>query len=138
MNPDETVQKLLNQDKRFNREVRIVRDNRFNQNANLEVKPPSVQSSTPRNEPVISNTSEKRYSYMDGMFLDKRFNREVRIVRDNRFNQNANLEVKPPSVQSSTPRNEPVISNTSEKRCYRHMWLGSCSCLWGRRMLKMS
>lgn len=44
-------------------------------------------------------------------------NREFRVVRDNRVNQNVGREIKPPSAPSSLSKHEPVMSNFSENRC---------------------
>ncbi|XVF74344.1 hypothetical protein PTKIN_Ptkin13bG0102900 [Pterospermum kingtungense] len=41
--------------------------------------------------------------------------REFRVVRDNRVNQNANKDIKPPLSQCSTSGNEQVLMNVAEK-----------------------
>lgn len=51
---------------------------------------------------------------MIGTLLHVGFNREFRVVRDNRVNQNSYQEAKP--VQSSTSTSDPTINNASVKR----------------------
>lgn len=52
---------------------------------------------------------------MDSSLLDAGVNREFRVVRDNRVNQNANKDMKTPFSQCSTSANEQVPVNVAEK-----------------------
>ena len=52
---------------------------------------------------------------MGSSLLDAGVNREFRVVRDNRVNQNANKDMKPPYSECSTSANEEVPVNVAEK-----------------------
>lgn len=53
---------------------------------------------------------------MGGFLLDVRVSREFRVVRDNRINQKAKSEIKPPPEHSPISTNEIMVSKVSEKR----------------------
>ena len=52
---------------------------------------------------------------MNIFLLDAGVNREFRVVRDNRVNQNANKNMKPPFSHCSTSGNEQVPGNVADK-----------------------
>lgn len=113
MDPNETAQKLLNQDP-FH-EVKRKRD-RKKENHGYK------SSTAPENGSYLEHGAQetrvnthinhnfRRGSYNRIALPDAGFTREFRVVRDNRVNQNVNRVVK--AVQTSTSA-EPVISNTS-------------------------
>ncbi|KAJ7951543.1 GBF-interacting protein 1 [Quillaja saponaria] len=114
MDPNETAQKLLNQDP-FH-EVKRRRDKR-KENAGFKTSadpqrhfenPGQGMGFRPSSQLVVRRGGLSRNS-------SSGFSREFRVVRDNRINGNTNKEVKPPSQQYTIPVNEQLISNTSEK-----------------------
>ena len=52
---------------------------------------------------------------MNSSLQDAGVSREFRVVRDNRVNQNANKDMKPPFSQCLTSGNEQVPMNVAEK-----------------------
>ncbi|XP_073040149.1 uncharacterized protein [Primulina eburnea] len=118
MDPNETTQKLLNQDP-FH-EVKRKRDRR-KENSGYKN---SVAAETKNNVdvahiPVKYNTYSDRDTQRGGygrnvIYGDAGTAREFRVVRDNRVSQNASSDSK--LVQSSTSRGEGVISNGPVKR----------------------
>ncbi|XP_061364003.1 uncharacterized protein LOC133307510 isoform X2 [Gastrolobium bilobum] len=115
MDPNETTQKLLNQDP-FH-EVRRRRDRKKEpQNIGNKGSDPrrhsenvgqGMKSHIPSERNVLRRTNYSRNT-LPGI------SREFRVVRDNRVNH-IYKEVKPPSLQHSTSSNEQLLVNTSEK-----------------------
>ncbi|XP_057977696.1 uncharacterized protein LOC131164487 isoform X3 [Malania oleifera] len=114
MDPNETAQKLLNQDP-FH-EVRRKRDKK---KENIGYK----GSIEPRKRAEHISQGMKFHTYSDrnvrkGGYIRNPLpviSREFRVVRDNRVNQNANRELKPASPQCSMSASEQGISNVNEK-----------------------
>ncbi|KAJ9691977.1 hypothetical protein PVL29_011194 [Vitis rotundifolia] len=113
MDPNETTQKLLNQDP-FH-EVKRKRDKK---KESTGYKRPTE----PRK--YIENVGQGKFrSFPDRNVRRGGYSRstvpgigrEFRVVRDNRVNQNTNRDMKPVSPQLATSANEQVISNISEK-----------------------
>lgn len=122
MDPNETAQKLLNQDP-FH-EVRRKRDKKKEVipfKAPVPVKPikPIEQPVQGMKSNAHSDRNPRRANYVRNNAPDAgvtRQFREFRVVRDNRINQNENRVTKP-SVKNSVAvsNKEPLISNVSEK-----------------------
>ncbi|KAH0707625.1 hypothetical protein KY290_012142 [Solanum tuberosum] len=113
MDPNETAQKLLNQDP-FH-EVKRKRDRKKeNHGYKSSTAPENGSYSEHGAQEMRVNThinhNIRRGSYNRTALPDAGFTREFRVVRDNRVNQNVNRVVK--AVQTSTSA-EPAISNTS-------------------------
>ncbi|KAK6773375.1 hypothetical protein RDI58_028613 [Solanum bulbocastanum] len=113
MDPNETAQKLLNQDP-FH-EVKRKRDRKKeNHGYKSSTAPENGSYSEHGAQEMRVNThinhNIRRGSYNRTALRDAGFTREFRVVRDNRVNQNVNRVVK--AVQTSTSA-EPAISNTS-------------------------
>ncbi|XP_049355625.1 uncharacterized protein LOC125820236 isoform X1 [Solanum verrucosum] len=113
MDPNETAQKLLNQDP-FH-EVKRKRDRKKeNHGYKSSTAPENGSHSEHGAQEMRVNThinhNIRRGSYNRTALPDAGFTREFRVVRDNRVNQNVNRVVK--AVQTSTSA-EPAISNTS-------------------------
>ncbi|KAG9457713.1 hypothetical protein H6P81_002221 [Aristolochia fimbriata] len=130
MDPNETAQKLLNQDP-FH-EVKRKRDKKKENVANKGiVEPRTVSENTKQvgnkgvveSRNVIENTrqaSKPQISWDQnarrGVYyrpLSRGINREFRVVRDNRVNQNGDITSEPPQCSLSTK--DPIKSNASEK-----------------------
>ncbi|XP_043704506.1 GBF-interacting protein 1-like isoform X2 [Telopea speciosissima] len=114
MDPNETAQKLLNQDP-FH-EVKRKRDKK-KENTGYR------NSSEPRRQTDHVGQGIKSQSFSDrnirrGGYAGNSvpgISQEFRIVRDNRVNQNTNREIKPASLQWTTATNEQVTQTLSEK-----------------------
>lgn len=117
MDPNETAQKLLNQDP-FH-EVKRKRDKK------KELTGYRALSDTRRHvennvQPAKSQTWDRngrRGGYTRNSVPG--VSREFRIVRDNRVNQNANRDVKPESVQNSASGKEQMNADPPEKSVAR-------------------
>ncbi|XP_028553033.1 uncharacterized protein LOC110110515 isoform X2 [Dendrobium catenatum] len=118
MDPNETAQKLLNQDP-FH-EVKRKRDKKKEFTGyKLAVDPRKHTESIhweKSNKPMHLNAP--RGGLAGSYVPDARINKQFRIVRDNRLNQTFNKDAKSDSLQHS-PRNEHVNSNISERRSTR-------------------
>ncbi|KAL6285415.1 hypothetical protein ACE6H2_009805 [Prunus campanulata] len=121
MDPNETAQKLLNQDP-FHL-VKRKRDKRKEVSSNLQSMGHKVSVEPRRHfesagQGPKSNTSSdrnvRRGGYARSGVTGTGISREFRVVRDNRVNRNINRETKPASPQCTTSTNEHV-SNISEK-----------------------
>ncbi|KAL3322170.1 hypothetical protein AABB24_039679 [Solanum stoloniferum] len=113
MDPNETAQKLLNQDP-FH-EVKRKRDRKKENHGYKSSTAPGNGSYSEHGAQEMRvnthiNHNIRRGSYNRTALPDAGFTREFRVVRDNRVNQNVNRVVK--AVQTSTSA-EPAISNTS-------------------------
>ncbi|KAF8393561.1 hypothetical protein HHK36_021805 [Tetracentron sinense] len=117
MDPNETTQKLLNEDP-FH-EVKRKKDKKkentgykgsMEQSKHTEHIGQGVKSH------AFSDRNVQKRGYGRNALTDAGISREFRIVRDNRVNQNKNRETMHASVQCSTSYNEQVISNVSGKR----------------------
>lgn len=112
MDPNETAQKLLNQDP-FH-EVKRKRDKK---KENTGYK----GSVDPRRHPEDVGQGVKFHTFSDRNVRRGGYTRNVvpgikfRVVRDNRVNQNTDKEVKPASQHCTTSTNEKMISNLPEK-----------------------
>ncbi|XP_077240983.1 dentin sialophosphoprotein, putative (DUF1296) isoform X2 [Tasmannia lanceolata] len=139
MDPNETAQKLLNQDP-FH-EVKRKRDKKkenTSYKSSTEPRNTSYKSSTePRNSSYKSPTEPRKHTEQTGEGTKPQtswdqnarrlgyarnnsrgtgISREFRIVRDNRVNhQNANDDLKPAPLQCSTSASDQVVSNVPEK-----------------------
>ncbi|KAK9281644.1 hypothetical protein L1049_004547 [Liquidambar formosana] len=116
MDPNETAQKLLNQDP-FH-EVKRKRDKKkestgYKGSADPRKHTENVGQGMKFH--MFSDRNVRRGGYTRNSLPDAGMSREFRVVRDNRVNQNTNREVKPASQQCSTSANEQVISNVAEK-----------------------
>ncbi|OIT02780.1 PREDICTED: uncharacterized protein LOC109227409 isoform X1 [Nicotiana attenuata] len=113
MDPNETAQKLLNQDP-FH-EVKRRRDRKKeNHGYRSSTAPENGSYSEHGTQEMRVNThvnrNIRRGSYSRTALPDAGLTREFRVVRDNRVSQNGNSSIKP--VQTSTSA-EPVVLNTS-------------------------
>ncbi|XWS20093.1 hypothetical protein CRYUN_Cryun31cG0071500 [Craigia yunnanensis] len=116
MDPNETAQKLLHQDT-----FHVVRRRRDQKKESIGYK----DSMDPRKRyenvgqgmkfRAYSERGSRRRGYTRNALPDAGVNREFRVVRDNRVNQNANKDMKPPFSQCSTSANEQVPVNVAEK-----------------------
>ncbi|XP_022723268.1 uncharacterized protein LOC111280300 isoform X3 [Durio zibethinus] len=114
MDPNETAQKLLHQDT-----FHVVRrkGDRKKESIGYQV------TMDPRNHSENVGQGMKFRTYPErgsqrGVYTRNALpgvNREFRVVRDNRVNQNANKDTKPPFLQISTSGNEQVPMNVAEK-----------------------
>ncbi|KAJ4717822.1 GBF-interacting protein 1-like isoform X2 [Melia azedarach] len=115
MDPNETAQKLLNQDP-FH-EVKRRRDKK---KENVGHK--SVADQRKNSENFAQTTKFRNYAdrnarkggYNRNALPDAGINRQFRVVRDNRVNPNTNWEAKSPPLQSSTSASEKA-ANVKEK-----------------------
>ncbi|KAK9066165.1 hypothetical protein SSX86_013486 [Deinandra increscens subsp. villosa] len=121
MDPNETAQKLLNQDP-FH-EVKRKRDKKkevmpFKESVPLNSRKPTEQLV----QGVKPNTHSDRIPFRKAGFVrnnvsDAGRTRQFRVVRDNRVNQTGIREIKPPAKSSVVvATKEPLSSTTSEKR----------------------
>lgn len=114
MDPNETAQKLLNQDP-FH-EVRRRRDKK-NENAgyNSYIEPRKRAEFVSQGSRFYgSDRSARRGGHTRTPIHDAGISREFRVVRDNRINQNSDRERKA-SPQVSSLAGDPRINNASEK-----------------------
>nr|XP_029123791.1 uncharacterized protein LOC105056461 isoform X3 [Elaeis guineensis] len=114
MDPNETAQKLLNQDP-FH-EVKRKRDRKKENTgyrASVDTRIRTVHKIQKEKSQASWGQNAKRGSYPRNPVPGP--NREFRIVRDNRMNQRGNEDVKPESLQNSSSGSEHVISNVPEK-----------------------
>ncbi|XP_028096739.1 uncharacterized protein LOC114296632 isoform X2 [Camellia sinensis] len=115
MDPNETAQKLLNQDP-FH-EVRRKRDKKkenVGYKGLMEPRKPSEFAG----QGMKFSTSDRgvrRGGYGRNVTSVAGGSREFRVVKDNRINQNTNREMKPLLVQYSTSASEQVNPHVSEK-----------------------
>ncbi|KAI3521377.1 hypothetical protein L1887_10840 [Cichorium endivia] len=124
MDPNETTQKLLNQDP-FH-EVKRKRDKKKEV---IPIKTPvPIKPRKPTEQPVQGikpNTyidrNPRRAGYNWNNAPDTRVSRQFRVVRDNRINQNRHREIKPPVAVSTK---EPLASTVSEKSSLESKNLG--------------
>ncbi|XP_071710481.1 uncharacterized protein [Rutidosis leptorrhynchoides] len=126
MDPNETTQKLLNQDP-FH-EVRRKKDKKKEAliqvtplNAHVPAKPikPIEQPVQVMKSNTYSDRNPRRANYVRNNAPDAgmaRPFRQFRVVRDNRINQNGNRVIKPPAKNSvAVSTKETSVSNASEK-----------------------
>ncbi|KAI4329141.1 hypothetical protein L6164_021437 [Bauhinia variegata] len=115
MDPNETAQKLLNQDP-FH-EVKRRRDRKKEpQSVGYRGSTDQRRRTENINQGMRSHASfdrNVRRSYARNSLPGS--SPEFRVVRDNRVNHNISKEAKPPSLQCTTATNEKLILNTSEK-----------------------
>ncbi|KAL3840787.1 hypothetical protein ACJIZ3_025378 [Penstemon smallii] len=118
MDPNETAQKLLNQDpfhevkRKRDRKKENSGDKNFTaeeprKNIELACIPPPVKQN------AYSDRNARRGGFSRNLISDAGSSREFRVVRDNRFNQNAAADSKP--IQSPTSTSDGVIFNGSGK-----------------------
>ncbi|EOY27207.1 Uncharacterized protein TCM_029107 isoform 2 [Theobroma cacao] len=116
MDPNETTQKLLHQDT-FH-EVRRKRDRKkesIEYKVSLDSRKRSENVGQGMKFRPYPERGSRRGSYTRNTLPDAGVNREFRVVRDNRVNQNANKDMKTPFSQCSTSANEQVPVNVAEK-----------------------
>ncbi|XP_010261966.1 PREDICTED: GBF-interacting protein 1-like isoform X2 [Nelumbo nucifera] len=114
MDPNETAQKLLNQDP-FH-EVKRKRDKKkenINYRGSIDPKRQSEHLGQAAKSHTFSDRNARRGGYVRNVLPG--ISREFRVVRDNRVGQNSSKEIKPASVQCSTSANEQTFSDVSEK-----------------------
>ncbi|XP_010273948.1 PREDICTED: GBF-interacting protein 1-like isoform X2 [Nelumbo nucifera] len=114
MDPNETAQKLLNQDP-FH-EVKRRRDKR-KENTGYKVSTEPRKPIERIGQGTKSHTFSDRVARRGGGYSRNALSgisREFRIVRDNRISQNSNREAKPASLHCSTSGNEQPITSASE------------------------
>lgn len=119
MDPNETTQKLLNQDpfhevkrRRDKKKENTVYKSAAEPRKNLENVGQGMKFHT------FSDHNGRDHNGRRGGYTRSSFpgrSREFRVVRDNRVNQNTNKDTKPALQQCSTSANEQVIPNASEK-----------------------
>ncbi|KAJ4958674.1 hypothetical protein NE237_025785 [Protea cynaroides] len=116
MDPNETAQKLLNQDP-FH-EVKRKRDKKKENTGYSNAAEPrrhtdhfgqGIKSQT------FSDRNIRRGGYARNSGPDAGIYQEFRIVRDNRLNQNTNREVMPASLQRTAATNEQITQTVSGK-----------------------
>ncbi|XP_058108544.1 GBF-interacting protein 1-like [Magnolia sinica] len=116
MDPNETAQKLLNQDP-FH-EVRRKRDKK-KENTSYKVSTESrkrVEDTRQGTKPrTLWDRNAWRGGYSQNPLRGSGVSKEFRIVRDNRVNQNINGITKPVLLKCSTSSNEEVASNVPAK-----------------------
>lgn len=112
MDPNETAQKLLNQDP-FH-EVKRKREKK-KENTGFQVSADVRRHSENVGQGVKFHTFSDRNVRRGGHTRNAGPGIKFRIVRDNRVNRNTDNEVKPASSQSSISPNEKVIPNGPEK-----------------------
>lgn len=116
MDPNETAQKLLNQDP-FH-EVKRKRDKKkevtgYKGSAGIEPRKQMGLVGQGVRSNINTDNNVRRGGYSRNALSG--VSREFRVVRDNRVDHNVSREIKPPSLQGSLPTNEPVTSAVSEK-----------------------
>ncbi|XP_020584644.1 uncharacterized protein LOC110027516 isoform X2 [Phalaenopsis equestris] len=118
MDPNETAQKLLNQDP-FH-EVKRKRDKRKEYAGyKLAIDPKKHPESSHWEKSIKSMHLTAHRRGLAGSYVpDNRINKEFRVVRDNRVNQNLNKDAKSNSLQPSSG-NEHLNSNNSVMRLAR-------------------
>ncbi|KAJ0007147.1 hypothetical protein Pint_29056 [Pistacia integerrima] len=142
MDPNETAQKLLNQDP-FH-EVKRRRDKKkepqiVGYKVSTDPRKNSENFAPMTKVRTFSERNGRRGGYtrnalpgnfialllMDRLLLDAGINREFRVVRDNRVNRNTNKDVKSPPPQCSTSTDEKVTPNAAEKgySCFNFCFL---------------
>ncbi|XP_012068902.1 uncharacterized protein LOC105631409 isoform X2 [Jatropha curcas] len=117
MDPNETAQKLLNQDP-FH-EVRRKRDKKkesMGYRVAVDSRKNSENLGQGAKTRIFSDRNARQGGYMrNAVPGNAGMNREFRVVRDNRVNQNTTRESKPVSRQSSASSNEKVVAIVTEK-----------------------
>ncbi|KAK3220370.1 hypothetical protein Dsin_014340 [Dipteronia sinensis] len=118
MDPNETAQKLLNQDPFL--EVKRRRDKKkepqiVTYKVSSDTRKNSENTLPPVKSRPFTDRNARRGGYNRNAVPDAGRNREFRVVRDNRINRNGNREIKSPPLQSSTSANEKVVANITEK-----------------------
>ncbi|XP_059456437.1 GBF-interacting protein 1-like [Corylus avellana] len=111
MDPNETAQKLLNQDPFL--EVKRKRDKKKENTGHMG-------SAVARRHSENVGQGIKFHTFSDrnvrrGGYTRNASHGEFRVVRDNRVNRNTDNKVKPASPQCTVSTNEKVISNVPEK-----------------------
>ncbi|KAK1360286.1 GBF-interacting protein [Heracleum sosnowskyi] len=117
MDPNETVQKLLNQDP-FH-EVKRKRDKRREVTTNMVY---TASQQKKHSEPLNQGTQHSAHSdhnirsrgIIRNSLPDPKVSREFRVVRDNRTNHKTNSMIKPP-MQSQISSNEPEVPKFADK-----------------------
>ncbi|KAK8664440.1 hypothetical protein V6N13_084231 [Hibiscus sabdariffa] len=115
MDPNETAQKLLHQDT-----FHVVRRKRDRKKESIEHQGSMDPRKFSENEGMRFRTYPERGLRRGGytrtaLPRNAVVNKEFRVVRDNRVNQNTNKDAKPPLSQCSTSLNEQVPMNVAEK-----------------------
>ncbi|KAL5824263.1 hypothetical protein ACOSQ3_020326 [Xanthoceras sorbifolium] len=118
MDPNETAQKLLNQDP-FH-EVKRRRDKKKEPQIVSYNVSTDTRNNSENNFPLVKSRSfadrnARRGGYNRNSVPDAGLSREFRVVRDNRINRNTNREVKSPPLQSLSSTSEKVVANITEK-----------------------
>ncbi|KAK2652394.1 hypothetical protein Ddye_012250 [Dipteronia dyeriana] len=118
MDPNETAQRLLNQDPFL--EVKRRRDKKkepqiVNYKVSSDTRKNSENTLPPVKSRPFTDRNARRGGYNRNAVPDAGMNREFRVVRDNRINRNGNIEIKSPPLQSATSANEKVVANITEK-----------------------
>lgn len=118
MDPNETAQKLLNQDP-FH-EVKRKREKRKENSMQKAAVEPRKQTeihvSQVERPRSFSGRNVRRGGYTQNALSGSEVSRKFRVVRDNRVNQNADGEIKPASLQhQASSAAEQVNSNGPEK-----------------------
>lgn len=119
MDPNETAQKLLNQDP-FH-EVKRKRDKKkevtaFTGSVPIKPRKPTDQVVQVMKSNTYLDRNPRRAGYGRNNAPDTGVTREFRVVRDNRINQNGHREIKLPANSSVVVSTEkPLVSNVSDK-----------------------
>ncbi|KAE8696373.1 Detected protein of unknown function [Hibiscus syriacus] len=117
MDPNETAQKLLHQDT-FH-VVRRKRDRKkesIEHQGSMDARKFSENGDQGMRFCTYPERGTRRGGYTRTVLPGNvGVNREFRVIRDNRVNQNANKDMKPPLSQCSTSLNEQVPKNVPEK-----------------------
>ncbi|XP_031261821.1 GBF-interacting protein 1-like isoform X3 [Pistacia vera] len=116
MDPNETAQKLLNQDP-FH-EVKRRRDKKkeiVGYKVSTDPRKNSENFAPMTKVRTFAERNGRRGGYTRNALPDAGINREFRVVRDNRVNRNTNKDVKSPPPQCSTSTDEKVTPNAAEK-----------------------
>ncbi|TYG49006.1 hypothetical protein ES288_D10G059900v1 [Gossypium darwinii] len=116
MDPNETAQKLLHQDTfHLVRRKRDRKKESIGYQGSMDPRKFSENAGQVMKFRTYPERGSRRGGYSRNTLPDARVNREFRVVRDNRVNQNANKDTKPPVSPCSTSLNEQVPMNVAEK-----------------------
>ncbi|PPR96204.1 hypothetical protein GOBAR_AA24461 [Gossypium barbadense] len=116
MDPNETAQKLLHQDTfHLVRRKRDRKKESIGYQGSMDPRKFSENAGQVMKFRTYPERGSRRGGYSRNALPDARVNREFRVVRDNRVNQNANKDTKPPVSPYSTSLNEQVPMNVAEK-----------------------
>lgn len=119
MDPNETAQKLLNQDP-FH-EVKRKRDKKkevpsFKGLVPIKPRKPTEHLVQGMKSNTYSDRNPRRTGYVRNSVSDAGVTRQFRVVRDNRINQNDNKDIKLPAKSSGVmSTKEPLTLNASDK-----------------------